>query len=253
MSVLKPLMLALSTFTALPLPRLEYGDKDAKRAMCYLPLAGLLVGLCWWGWFQLAELLRLGNVLRASGLVLVPLLVTGGIHMDGFLDTSDALSSWQPKERKLEILKDTHVGAFAVIRTGMYLVAMLGLYSELGSGIALPLALGFVLSRCLAMLMNLLLPNARGSGMLSSFQEGQNRNAVMASAALFAGAAVLAGIFLNWLAMVAGLAALLVLGLWFQHMARSKFGGITGDLAGYLVQWAELAFALGVWIGGKLL
>ena len=55
--------------------------------------------------------------------VLIPVLVTGGIHLDGLLDTADALSSWQTRERRLEILKDSHAGAFAIIVCCGYFLA----------------------------------------------------------------------------------------------------------------------------------
>ena len=62
---------------------------------------------------------------------LVPVFVTGGIHVDGLLDTSDALSSWQERSRRLEILKDSHAGAFAVITAAVYFIAWYGAYSQL--------------------------------------------------------------------------------------------------------------------------
>lgn len=70
--------------------------------------------------------------LFASIAVCIPLLVTGGIHMDGYMDTVDALSSHQSVEKKLEILKDPNAGAFAVIYCGIYLLLSLGLFYQLG-------------------------------------------------------------------------------------------------------------------------
>ena len=54
------------------------------------------------------------------------LLVTGGIHLDGFMDTTDARSSYGDREKKLAILKDSHVGAFAVIGCSFYLILSAG-------------------------------------------------------------------------------------------------------------------------------
>ena len=62
----------------------------------------------------------MSNGFTAVVLVLVPVIVTGGIHVDGLLDTSDALSSWRDREKRLEILKDSHAGAFAVITACVY-------------------------------------------------------------------------------------------------------------------------------------
>ena len=64
-------------------------------------------------------------------LVLIPVFVRGGIHLDGLLDTADALNSYQPRERKLEILKDSNAGAFAVITALVYFLLYLGVYSEM--------------------------------------------------------------------------------------------------------------------------
>ena len=64
-------------------------------------------------------------------LVLVPVVITGGIHVDGLLDTSDALSSWRDREKRLEILKDSHAGAFAVITACVYFMAFYGGYSQI--------------------------------------------------------------------------------------------------------------------------
>lgn len=252
MSLLRPLLIAFSTYSALPLPRLDFEEKDMKHAMCFFPLVGLVVGLGFMLWFFLAQQTKLGSLLRAAGLVLVPLALTGGIHMDGFLDTSDALSSWQPREKKLDILKDVHVGAFAVIRAGMYLLALLGIYSEATGEQVLPLALGFVLSRCLSILMYNLLPNARGSGMLQSVQRNQSQKAVLWAAGIMALAACIMGLMIHWRALLCGLLGLLLVCLWFPQMARRKFGGITGDLAGYFLQMSELVYAALLVLLGRL-
>lgn len=252
MGFLKPLLIALSTYTRLPLPHVRFEETDMKYSMCFFPLAGVLVGIVFWLWDWLSLLLSAGSLLRAAGFVLVPLLVTGGIHMDGFIDTSDALSSWQSKEKKLEILKDPHIGAFGVIRAAMYLLALLGLYSQLRSALVPLVALGFELSRCLTMLMFNLLPNARGSGMLSSFQTSQDKRVVLLSAAVFSVLSVVLGLVISPKALFYGLLLLGLTALWFFSMAKRKFGGITGDLAGFLIQCAELAFAIGVILLGGI-
>ena len=58
----------------------------------------------------------------------IPLLVTGGFHLDGYMDTMDALHSYQKKEKKLEILKDPHIGAFSVIMARVYGLMYTGFY-----------------------------------------------------------------------------------------------------------------------------
>ena len=115
MRVIRSMFIAFSTYSRIPVPQVEWSDENRKYTMCFFPLIGAVIGLLLWGWLWLCAALAIGPVLRGAVGALIPLLVTGGIHMDGFMDTSDAMASWQTKERRLEILKDSHVGAFAVI------------------------------------------------------------------------------------------------------------------------------------------
>lgn len=254
MSLLRSLLITLSTYTRLPLPKIDFKEEDLRYSFCFLPLAGALVGVLFCAWAKLTEYLRYNGLLRAAGFTLIPLWATGGIHMDGFLDTSDALASWQPREKKLEIMKDPHMGAFSVIRGGMYLLAMLALYSEVNTvSQAVAIGLGFVLSRCLVITMLILLPNARGSGMAQQFQQGQHKQAVLASGGLFSLISLGAGYLLVGKLIFSGAIPMAVTSLWFYSMSRRQFGGITGDLAGYLVQMSELAFTAGIVLLGGLI
>ncbi len=93
---------------------------------------GAVLGLLLLAWSALADLLTLTPQLRAAGAVLLPLAYTGGIHMDGFCDTCDALASHQDRARKLEILKDSRVGAFAVLGCVSYLLLQYALWCQPG-------------------------------------------------------------------------------------------------------------------------
>ena len=79
---------------------------------------GAVIGALW----CVCGLLPLPDMLQAAGFCLIPVAATGGIHLDGYADTSDALSSYGDREKKLAILKDPHCGAFAVIRLCGYFV-----------------------------------------------------------------------------------------------------------------------------------
>ncbi|MDD2429613.1 MAG: adenosylcobinamide-GDP ribazoletransferase [Eubacteriales bacterium] len=242
MNVLHDVLTVFSTYSAIPVPSADIQKGSSPRVPAYLPLVGLAVALAFIGASRL--LYPFGQVLRGAALVIVPVLVTGGIHMDGFLDVCDALSSWQSKEKRLDILKDVHVGAFAVIRSSLYFIALMGLYAESSHTIALPLACGFILSRCAAMVMLCTLPNARGEGMLFSFQYNIDAKTVLASAAV--SAAIVCGLALITAPLPAALAIVAeLMALWrFRRLATTKFGGITGDLAGYCIQMQELVWAI---------
>ena len=190
-----------------------------------------------WGWLALCDVLGFGALLRGAVGALLPILVTGGIHMDGFMDTSDALASWQSPEKRLEILKDSHVGAFAVLGCAGYLLLDAALLSELA---------------CSAWAMSAF-RSARPKGMLDAFAQAAQRRMLTISCAVYAVlCAVLWAIVGGWLAIPCLLAAILC-AWYYRHMSYKQFGGITGDLAGWFLQITELTLTAVIVIGGKLL
>lgn len=251
MEFFKALAAAFSTYSAIPMPRLEWDGGAAKYVLCCFPAVGLVCGGALWAWYALCRALGAGGALFAAVAVCLPLLLTGGIHMDGFMDTVDAISSHQTQEKKLEILKDPHCGAFAVIWCGIYLLLGFGLFHGLyAAEAALVVLPGYTLSRALSALCAVTLPSASGSGMLYAFTGGRRNPAVTVSAlawaALALGGMLLLGAPLPGLC--AGTAALLSM-LAYRAIARRLFGGVTGDTAGFFLQLCELAILLGAWIG----
>ncbi len=222
-----------------------------SHAMCFFPLIGVVIGGVMLFGYHMQEVLDLYSCSLSKWFwtaifVLIPFLITGGIHMDGFLDTMDALSSYQPKERRLEILKDPHTGAFAIISCGLYLVAEVGIYSSVNEKSILLISLSFILSRALSGLSVLRFPQARkaGDGLVATFSENAKRNVDFV---FLLGYIIVVSIFLAILGGISGAAvvitALLVF-VYYHHMTLEKFGGITGDLAGYFLQLVELLMAL---------
>ena len=148
MRFFESLAIGVAMYSKIPMPRVEWNEKNMKYAMCFFPLVGVVTGIL--------EVI-LGNALLvytscgtlffAGVMTLLPVLVNGGIHMDGFLDTMDALNSYGSREKKLEILKDSRTGAFAVIGFGLYLVASLALWSEAKSEMLPVIGAGYVMSR----------------------------------------------------------------------------------------------------------
>ena len=115
MTTLRALVIAFSMYSQIPMPQFTWQDKEMKYAFCFFPWVGAAIGgitMFWW-WF--CGKFSVGNVAFAMIGTAIPLAVTGGFHVDGFMDTMDAFHSYQPREKKLEILKDSHIGAFSVI------------------------------------------------------------------------------------------------------------------------------------------
>ena len=253
MRVIRSFVIAFSTYSRIPMPQVEWSDENRKYSMCFFPLIGAVIGLVMWGWLWLCDRIGIGTLLRGAVCAVIPLIVTGGIHMDGFMDTSDALASWQPKERRLEILKDSHVGAFAVIGCAGYLLLSAAVCADMPAQAA-PMLMGvFMISRALSALALAFLKSARPGGMMDGFARSAHRRMVSISAAVYAViCAVLWAVFGNWLALGC-FAAAAVCFAYYRHMSYKNFGGVTGDLAGWFVQVTELALAAVIVLGGKII
>jgi len=253
MIFIESLMVALSTYSIIPMPNFEWNERNMKYAICFLPVVGIFCGILLWILSILGGVLNISSFFVAITAVCIPLLVTGGIHMDGFMDTCDALASWQPKERRLEILRDSHVGAFAVIGCCAYLMITAGLLSEMTMDHALLLALCFAASRAASAMTSVCLNSAKSDGMLRSFTAAAQRRAVMAfSCGYFALCLCIwlhASLAMAFLCAVAAVICVLV----YKRMAYAQFGGVTGDLAGWLLQVTELTLMAVMVVGGKLL
>lgn len=245
---MKSLWIAFAMYSRLPAPMVDWDKKSLSMALCWFPVIGIISGAILYGWRYLAELLALGDVLTAAFSLLIPIFICGAIHMDGFCDTVDALSSQQSRERKIEILKDTHAGAFAIIFCGLYLLAFFAVWVEVGSvgwRETVVLCLTPVLSRSLSGLWCTLLPNARGSGLLATFTT--TMDGIKARVILALWVVVTLGVMawiqpLTTLGVIVG--GLLACG-YYLYISHRQFGGITGDLAGFFLQICELMTVLG--------
>lgn len=242
---MKPVFIAFSMYSRLPAPRVEWDEKSLSWALCAFPLVGAVIGAALYGWFLLWERFSLG-ALGAAGAVAIPILISGGIHMDGFCDACDALASHQERERKLEILKDSHAGAFAVIGCGVYLLIFFAAWME--APLSPALALSPVLSRCLSALAAVSWKNARGTGLLASFTAPMDRK--RAAVLLLA----LTGAVMSIMVLCGGLIPVIAAALTFffyRLTAFRQFGGITGDTEGWFLQLCELAQVLAAALLGK--
>ena len=214
MIVLQTIAVAFAMFSAIPVPQFDWNEKNMRYAMCAFPLIGAVCGALW----CLCGALPLPALVRASGFCLVPVWVTGGIHLDGYADTCDALS---------------------VIRLCSYFLAYFALCTavQFTPRIGLCWTLALVLERALSGLAIASFPLARNTGLAHTFASAADRKAVCSVLLVLAGLLCAALVLLGGGALV--LAALLV--FWRDRVVSDRqFGGITGDLAGWFLQKAEL-------------
>ncbi len=242
---MQSLIIAFSMFSRFPMPKADWREENMRYVFCWFPVVGLVIGIIELAAFTVLERLGAGPVAKSAAMTVLPVLLTGGIHLDGFMDTADARSSMADRVRKLEILKDPHIGSFAVIHLAVYMVLTFGAWSMIGSfPAACVVCSGFVLSRALSGLAAVTMPGAKTDGLLAAFTKPSQKKTVTLVLAVWALAAVLLMAFADPLsAIAAALAA--ILAIWYYHrVALGEFGGTTGDLAGWFLQVCELLILL---------
>ena len=224
-----------SMFCAIPCPWQVWDEKARDKMLLFLPLVGLEIGALWallaWG----CEALALPAAIRALALAAFPYLATGCIHLDGFMDVTDAVKSCRSPERRREILKDSHVGSFAVIYLALVMLSQFALF-QAGEGPVWALVLIPGVSRCCSALAVERLPP-----MSTSQYSGQEKNRGHITFLTGLLAVLLAAGFLLFgkygFALVGCLAGY---GLALRRGYRS-LGGMNGDIAGYSLTLGELA------------
>lgn len=254
------LIIAFSTYSKIPMPRAKWDEKGMRFSMCFFPLVGAVIGAVNLGiYYLLTEIANVTPFLLATLLTLVPIFITGGIHMDGFLDTIDAKSSYKSKEEKLEILKDPHTGAFAIIWGIVYFLLYEGLMVELMSqklsivpeaifstsiknvsnSALLIYVISFLYIRALSGLSVVSLTKAKKNGMLAETAKASDKT-VKGFMILWTIVVAVGMVIINPILGGASTVAGLLTFAYYAKMSKDKFGGITGDLAGYFLQLAEI-------------
>lgn len=179
MRIIKSFFIAFSMYSKIPMPQFQWKDEDMRYALCFFPWVGAVIGALWYLWKWFCDRFAVGTLCYAVVGTAIPLLVTGGFHVDGFLDTCDALHSYQPRDRKLEILKDSHIGAFAVIMLALYGLIFLGGFSEITTLRMLTVTgAGCFLSRVLSGIAVVSFPSAKQEGTLYLFADKAHKRVV---------------------------------------------------------------------------
>lgn len=246
----KGFLMAISMFTVIPLPRYQWDDEGGKNIMKFYPVIGLIVGLIWYGSFRLLNLLGASIMVTAAITLITPFVLTGMLHLDGYMDVCDALLSRRNKEEKLRILKDPHTGAFAVISVVMlFIVNFSGIYTVISNSIqgnsvnnintsAIGLILIPIISRSLMGYLLLSKESMKGSSLGAFFKQGTGK----VDRFILLSCLIISSIILVFIFGICGLImslAMILASTFLVNKSAKEFDGMSGDSAGYGLIIAE--------------
>ncbi|NLH00433.1 MAG: adenosylcobinamide-GDP ribazoletransferase [Clostridiales bacterium] len=230
--IFSALSMAVGMYTVLPVPLKRWDDKARTLMLMFLPFAGLVIGA---GWYALARLMCLAafpEAAYAAVLTIYPYKITGFLHLDGFMDCCDAILSCRSDEEKRRILKDPHVGSFAVISLAVLLLVCFSCSLSWREAPVEALIFVPVCSRCVSALCIFAMKPMEHSQFAGDFEKEKRKSYGWIMSAVLAAALACAFALKGSKAGLpsAAAAAGCFLGILY---ARRNLGGMSGDIAGY--------------------
>lgn len=245
--------MALQFYTIFPAAEaVEWTSKRAARTLLWLPVIGIGIAGLLFLFLLMCEDLFSSTAVLALFVVLVGIGLTGGLHLDGWMDVSDAYFSRREKEKKLAILSDPHIGSFAVLSL-LFLLAIrwASIYELLLPGHISWYMIVFilVLPRVTAGWLLMTEQTAKEQGLASYFQQGVTsslKKRYMVQNALFV-------VFFWTMAenKMVVLSLLLAMGMFYvlyRRFIQKHFGGTTGDTVGAAIEGGETWLWMSSWL-----
>ncbi|MDH7578782.1 MAG: adenosylcobinamide-GDP ribazoletransferase [Bacillota bacterium] len=238
---------AITFLTRLPLPVKKNPQReDFAASVNYFPLVGLVIGgLLGGSWFLFK--MTFPAIINGALLLSLHVIITGGLHLDGFMDTLDGLLGGKEREERLNIMRDSRVGAFGVLGAFLLLLIKFSIYTQLNLDLLPILVLAPVLGRQVIVWALISYPYARqqGLGNLFNIYGDLRKFAVTTGMTLF-----ISIIFFK----IPGLAIFLLTGIFTFILAKScdrLLGGLTGDTYGAFCELTEVfVLLIGFMLGG---
>ena len=244
-------LMAFSTYSISPKVKMERNKENTSCILVFIPLIGAIIGLVIYGWAIAYPYLCEYAVLPAVVGAVLPSILSGVAHLDGFFRTVDALCSHQPREKKLQILEDSHGGYFAIIVCVCYFMLAIGIWSEMPVDGLFILAHGFVISRALYGFSILTSKHAKESKCSAYLPEGISKYAQIVIMVVYVILCAVSMILLNREVAIACLAGVVVSFIYYILVSYKEFGGVTEDSAGFFIHICEVAIPLAALIAYK--
>jgi adenosylcobinamide-GDP ribazoletransferase len=227
---------ALKFLTIFPLPeRWGKATEHLAQSLPYFPLVGLLLGAILFGINYVLSYI-LPQSINSVLLIIALIVMTGAHHLDGLMDSFDGVVSGKSRKKRLEIMADSHVGAFGIIAAILLLLLKYASLSGLSGMLVSVLLLMPMLSRWIMVSAISMFPYAKSSGMGLAFKQGATwqRLAIATAVAL-----VVTVLLMGWKGL-AVIAVLWLIAFGIASYFNSRLGGLTGDVYGALNEISEV-------------
>lgn len=234
---MKSLLLALQFLTAIPVKIKQVSDRDIAKSLIFFPAIGMFLGLALVGLDSVLPVLYFESFISNIILVVVLVILTAGLHLDGLSDTFDALLSGKDRQEMLNIMKDPHIGVMGVLSLICAILLKISFLSEISAANRqVSLFLMCVLSRWSLVFSIYFFPYARQEGRAKKFFELKNTGIFLLCAIL-----TLAFAYAIW--QVNGLKVFVTAVTCVYLMNKlisKKIGGLTGDTLGAVNELTEI-------------
>jgi adenosylcobinamide-GDP ribazoletransferase len=206
----------------------------------YFPLVGLLLASLLWLLVPIFAPL-VPQLVLAALLVVGLIILTGGLHLDGLMDSCDGLFGGHTRERKLEIMRDSHVGSFGVLGAISILLLKFVLFASIAVH-TLPLALFIALpsARWAMVLVLRVFPSARPTGLGAAFHQAVTTKRLLLTCIVALTIVLIVGQLPGFIVWLIVSITSLMLGFWITR----SIGGLTGDSYGAIEEVAEVVALL---------
>ena len=235
-SIINGFIITIDMYSGIPMPKVERNKKNMKYALCFVPIIGLIIGAMLYGWGEICTKYGFGQVCFALVGTVIPVIITGGIHLAGLMNTADALHS-------------------RGVITAMCFVLLYGAGLTLIWKVdqLLLLGLSYIISRTLSGMSLVWFPVAGKEGTAYSLSSMAHKTTVRVVLVAFLAICFISAIMIQ--PLIGVLMALAAMWVWtyYYYMSRKQFGGITEDAAGYFLCLCELSSVLIIGFVGRVM
>jgi adenosylcobinamide-GDP ribazoletransferase len=234
---MKSFILALSFFTRISFIKVEFDEAVFSKSVKWAPIVGLLIGgLLYLISFVLQDFdTMVVNII----IIILYIVITGGLHLDGLSDTADGIFSGRDKDKILEIMRDSRVGTFGVLSLALWLASMLII---LGVVPREAIIIFPVVGKSAPIISAYFSQYIRAEGLGKIF--ASNCKALEFSFALIISCTT--SLILGWQGLASNLIALLIVYLTTRHL-KKIIGGITGDTMGFVCEVSQVIFLFSIY------